>query len=150
MVPNAAACDRVRHGTAVSLGRHLPYSPRLAGGRGAGSAPGAAGDSAARASRGAAAARSPTCRPRPRRGPSVASPGQPEPRSSSTAGIELCLYSSPGPCTPPASRPSTSLAPKAHISGRRSPAPLIQIKGLQCPAEPFLGSKAKGREDGDC
>lgn len=99
MVPAAAACDRVRHGTAVPLGRHLLTPPPQRGRprvRGARRAPW--GDSATRvSSRGAAAA----CLPvHSARGadPRVASPGQPEPRGSSRR---------PGPARLPARVPPT-------------------------------------------
>lgn len=148
MVPNAAACGRVRHGTAVSLGRHLltpppRRRPRVRGAR--------------RAPQGTPQLE-PLAEPWlpfrlpvvPARGadPRVASPGQPEPHGSSHRRRPTLPLQPPGPCTPPASAPPTSLALKAHIPGEGGCNHRSKSRSLNVRLNHSYGSKAKGREDG--
>lgn len=147
MVPAAAAaCDRVRHGTAVSLGRHLlPPPPQRWRPRGA---PGAVGDSEARVSPGAAAARSPTCPPRPRRGPRGRLAGAAGTRTAPpTASGRHCLCCSRGPARlpPPPLPPHTLQRPTFRGRAGATIDPTQDAR-----LNHSYGGKETGREEGGC
>lgn len=126
MVPAAAACDRVRHGCAVPLGRHLltppPQSqrPRVPGAR--------------------CGTRLPEPLPEPRmsaplpvlhaRGADlrVASPRQPEPRGSSHRPQLPPPLRPPGPSTPPSLGSSHLFGSKGPHSGGGWAQPRIQLE----------------------
>lgn len=130
MVPAAAACDRVRHGRAVPLGRHLLTSPpqrqrpRVPGAR-----------------RARCGTRLPEPLPEPRmsaplpvlpaRGADlrVASPRQPEPRDSSHhPQPPPPPLRPPGPSTPPCLGSSHLLGSKGPHSGGGWAQPRIQLE----------------------
>lgn len=145
MVPAAAAaCDRVRHGTAVSLGRHLlPPPPQRWRPTGAA---GAVGDSEARVSPGAAAARSPTCPPRPRRGPRGRLAGAAGTRTAPpTASGRHCLCCSRGPARlpPPPLPPHTLQRPTFRGRAGATIDPTQDAR-----LNHSYGGKEKGREEG--
>lgn len=112
MVPEAAACDRVRHGRAVPLGRHLlppppqRRRPRVLGARRGTPPP----EPSPEPRRSAPLPVLPPAAPDPR----VASPGQPEPRGSSHRPRPPPPLPRRGPSTPPRLGPS-------HLAGSQSP-----------------------------
>lgn len=144
MVPAASACDRVRHGGAVPLGRHLLTPPPQ---RRRPRVPGA---------RRGTPRLEPLPEPRPpallpallARGadPRVASPGQPEPRGSSHCPQPPPPLQPPGPSTPPRLGPSHLARSKGPHSGGGRAQPPIQLKEPPCPAEPFLQRARKKGE----
>lgn len=124
MVPAAAACDWMRHGTAVPLGRHLltpPSQSRRPRVRGARQARKGLRCPSHAQSRGAC---SPTCPSRPRRGPEGRPHGQPEQRGSSRCGAQ---HASPPWSLPPHSfqRPTFRVRAGATID----PAPGASVPG---------------------
>lgn len=115
MVPEAAACDRVRHGRAVPLGRHLltpppqRRRPRVLGARRGTPPPEPSPEPRLSA-------------PLPALPPAARTQGSPRPGSRNHAAPPTArgrhrLYLGEDPARLPAWVPPTSRAPKAHIPG---------------------------------
>lgn len=147
MVPAAAACDRVGHGAAVPLSRHLHTPPPQHWRPGVrGGAPDPVGDSAARACRRAATVSPPTCPPRPQR--------RPKGRLAGAAGTARLLPLPVGAAASIAARAQdTSCVGPSHFARSKGPhsgvgrtQPSSQLKEPQCRAEPSLRGQRKGTE----
>lgn len=111
MVPAATARDRVGHGAAVPLGRHLlTPPPRRWRPRGPGQRRAPRGSRPPEPVEKPWPPSSPTNTPSPRRG---ASEGPPRRHSPSPGAPPSALHN-----TPPATAPPTTLAPKAAFRGR--------------------------------
>lgn len=144
MVPDAAACDRVRHGSAVPLGRHLltpppqRWRPRVPGARWGTPLPEPLPEPRLSAPLPVLPARGADLR--------VAQPRQPEPRGSSHSPRPPPPLQLPGASTPPSQGPSHLAGSKGPHSGGGRAQPRANSRSLNVRMNHSYRGQAKGGE----